>query len=84
MRCIFILKVKQCFKPQFAPVVTTTLTPINRQFLFDAVVLTQHGGVRYDNTSYTAYLIMLSRVLKRLMLHAADNLLRRVVQRRVN
>ena len=43
--------------------IDVTLAPNNTQFLFDAVVLAQHGGVRYDNTSYTAYLITLSRVL---------------------
>jgi len=37
----------QCFKPQFAPVVTTTFTPSNTQFLFDAIVLAQRGSVRY-------------------------------------
>jgi len=47
MRCIYILPVKQCFKPQFVPVITTTLTSINSQFLSDAVVRAQHGGVRY-------------------------------------
>jgi len=53
----YILPVKQCFKPSFVPVVTTTFIPSNIQFLFDAVVLAQHGGVRYDITSYTVYLI---------------------------
>ena len=69
---IYILPVKQCFKPQFAPVVKTTLAPINRQFLFDAVVLAQHGGVRYDNTSYTAYLIR-AEYCHVAVLYTADN-----------
>ena len=50
------------FKPQFVPVVTTMLTPF-----------AQHGGVRYDNTSYTAYQSRCAECGLRPMLHTADS-----------
>jgi len=51
----------------------------NTQFLFDTVVLAQHGGVRYDNTSYTAYLII-AEYCNIAVLYTADNYSRHFIR----
>ena len=57
MRCIFILPVRQCLNRNLHLLLRSRLLRVIYSSYFIQLCWAQHGGVRYDITSYTVYLI---------------------------